>query len=639
MSGIPRYDDLDSNESDDSMISSTVISREPTVTTEDNAEYEDYDNEEKSSISESFYFSPRKDYNLYIFENNNNASDCLIIGLKEKQSLYISGIFNIQVIKGGIMYNNVHYNSSENMTTMWHPLSNSVPAIQSSYYAGWEEPKDYSQKYSKAMNPEYYTEFVSILKLTNSKIEGLTEAYRLFPDVRYLWKCKDYSLTSDRFNFCILNEKKDSFNPLKVPDTWAQSIDKLQLFHRNCTYDMRVMVIGGKNSGKSTFLRLLMEKLFSQSNYNSSAREDETVMYLDLDPGQPEYSHPDCISLNQINQFYKSLGQKFAQHSFNTLQQFYLGTSSPQDDPQTYLNLVDRLMTTFEEQSFVGTSFLNLPGWIKGFGMNIINHVIRKYKPTNVIILDTGKSHAFDELDIPPIFSNPLQDNYKVNILKVPAFKGPQEYYSESNQPQLKFNAPQLRTLKTLLLFHNTDKSNTSLKYDFTPLLLNSPLCISFGNTGIRGIQLPEEFKNMHAEDIKGALEGTMVGLHTIEDDVLLDVKANGSYPIIQNNLVESLKYITLAIIHSIDETKNVIRMYIPASKINSIKASEKSMKWVIYRNKSEIPFCELYPPSNTLEGKINMDNIPYVSVKRRKKHEHVWKVRKNVQRRGHLTR
>ena len=55
---------------------------------------------------------------------------------------------------------------------------------------------------------------------------------------------------------------------------------------------------------------------------------------------------------------------------------------------------------------------------------------------------------------------------------------------------------------------------------------------------------------------------------------------------------------------------------------------------WCIIRSKSDTLFCEICPPDGVQYG-WNIVQMPYVSVTGRKKHEHVWKVRKNILRKG----
>ncbi|CCF60634.1 hypothetical protein KAFR_0L00270 [Kazachstania africana CBS 2517] len=573
--------------------------------------------------------------NINLFQLNDPRSNSVIVCLKEKQLLYLSGVFDVQIVKGGIVYNNAHYSSSKQELSFWHPLSNSIPPIQSSYYAGWEEPLNLGARFRHSIDRDVFNDesFTCILRISNAQIDGLIDAHKLYPDVRQLWKIREndpYSTTIRTFT--ILNEMQDQFVPLITTNQWTSMVEKMKMSHKDSTFDIRIIVIGGKNSGKSTFLRLLCENLIHNDEDSFSSQEE--LLYLDLDPGQPEYSLPDCLSLNEIKQQNPNktfaLGQHFGQESnnFRALKQYYYGSNSPQDNPTTYLDMADQLINYFEEQCFVGTSLLNLPGWVKGFGINIINHVIQKYKPTHIITLESKSNSLINEFNIPNIFSNPLQDDYEPIILSLSAFK-------TFNDSQARFHAPQIRTYKTLLNFHLMSNHN----YDFDPLLFKSPVQISFGSFGIQGIQYMEtDFQKLHEDDIKGSLEGTIVALNIFQQNNISEyINAAGTYPMISKKInINALKFVTLALIHSIDEKRKIMNLYIPCSNLSHVKSSAKETQWILIRNKTETPFCEVFPPNQEVFFS-SFDSVPYLTTKRRKKHEHVWKVRKNVLRRGQL--
>ncbi|CAI6642526.1 BBF_HP2_G0034920.mRNA.1.CDS.1 [Saccharomyces cerevisiae] len=554
-----------------------------------------------------------------------DEDETMFVGLKEKQKLHLSGVFRLQVVKGGIVYNNVHYNASREILTFWHPLSQSIPTIDFSHFAGWQDTIFLPRNNRFKIKDEEFKSFPCVLRIFNSDHTGLLEAGHLYRDVNYLWKPKEpYFPLNERTTYHLLHES-DRIQSLSVPGYWSTPLEKLYLSHKNAAYDTRIMVIGGKNSGKSTFLRLLLEK-FTQDIRDSTTSQEELV-YLDLDPGQPEYSLPDSISLNKILSSPISLGQHLCQGSnFQTLLQFYAGSSSPQDEPTSYLNCADKLIDHLEEQAFFGTSLLNLPGWIKGFGMQILNHIIRKYKPTHLLFLETANSKRhLDELTIPQSFSTSLRDAYAPEVVRVPA-------HSLNHTLSSRFHASQLRTFKILALFHKI----TQFDYDFAPLLKSAPLQISYGKgkSGIKGIQFPMEFQNLNPQDIKSALEGTVIGIYTYSGEDSLEVKSLNTFPILQSCTSSSKNFITLGLIHSIDTSQQIMNIYVPPCHTQILDKQPEDAQWIIVRNKTETPFCDFLPSPRTITWDDNIQ-IPFATFERRKKLEHVWKVRKNVMRRG----
>lgn len=593
--------------------------------------------------SDTFDGVSQVDSSLFVPTSNvflSKYEDEILVGLHDKQEIFVSGIFDMEILKGGIKYNNI-YHSSERKSdlTFVHPLSSSIPGIQSSHYDGWQE-KFNSQPILdkfKACDKPTIDSFICIIKLTNSKsIVGLQEISLLYTDMKYLWKPRDYKQFDNsvmkKLNFAILPRTVNNFIPLEISKDWLQIIDKLTLFHKNSQYDMRTLIIGGKNTGKSTLLRLLMEKLIT---------DNETLQYLDLDPGQPEISDPECLSISQFDHL-NCLGSNWGKMNIQILKQFYLGVNSPQENPTEYFSLIDQLMTYFEQQNFPGSSFVNLPGWIKGFGVNIMNYVIRKYKPTHIILLTPDNiSPLSTELDIPTNFESQLRDSYEPEIINLRSYhQQSSPFYNGSiRYHQLKFQPTQLRTIKTLISMHTVKRLENYVEFDFTPFLIQKPLQISFGRlNGIKGFRFFEEFANLHMDDIKIALEGTIVGLHIYMGDISKLTTLNGIYPMIQDGWsIDDIDYVTTLLIHSIDEKNQILNVYLPPYKVKELQTMfDQETNWVLVRGKTETPLCELMPPNNLLDNN-NFTNIPYITKERRKKYEYVWKVRKNVQRRGHF--
>lgn len=601
-------DSEDSNSSRESIIT-------PGPKDKDLAKYE-YDDDEPN-VDFNGQFQPLLNENVFVI---NETKDALLVGLMGKQQIFLAGVFCLQVVKGGILYGHTHYSASKDIYTIWHPLCDSIPSIQSSFYAGWEEDIHISDEHEDIVDSDM-KDFTCIIKLNNAKIDNLLQVNKLCSEVKNPWILQGSSVqnfTSPECGFMILQEGWNSFAPLSINGEWLNVIERLGLAHKNSSHDMRVMVVGGKNTGKSTLLRLLAQNFL----YGGSSQED--ILYFDLDPGQPEFSPPDCISINQLKKFTRVLGKHMGQPFFPLIRQHYLGSNSPQDIPHLYLRCIDELIDYLDEETYMGTSLINLPGWIKGFGLNIINHVIGRYKPTHIVMLESKSSRQyFDELDTDTLFSSSLRDDYYAQILKIPA-----NFNSFENS---KFSAANLRTLNMLAYFHTEAKTRSSIKYNFSPLLLNPPLQVSFGDCGIQGIRFFEEFEDLHKDDIRNALQGSMVGLYSCYERQLRDyVEFRGAFPLLKE-LPSKIEFFSLAIIHSVDLENELMNIYLPDFKANRLD-SNPGIRWIIVRGKSETPLCELYPSRTFFNG----DRIPYISTERRKKYEHIWKVRKNVMRRGH---
>nr|CAA57511.1 GRC3 [Saccharomyces cerevisiae] len=161
-----------------------------------------------------------------------------------------------------------------------------------------------------------------------------------------------------------------------------------------------------------------------------------------------------------------------------------------------------------------------------------------------------------------------------------------------------RFHASQLRTFKILALFHKI----TQFDYDFAPLLKSAPLQISYGKgkSGIKGIQFPMEFQDLNPQDIKSALEGTVIGIYTYSGEDSLEVKSLNTFPILQSCTSSSKNFITLGLIHSIDTSQQIMNIYVPPCHTQILDKQPEDAQWIIVRNKTETPFCDfLHRPHN----------------------------------------
>lgn len=154
------------------------------------------------------------------------------------------------------------------------------------------------------------------------------------------------------------------------------------------------------------------------------------------------------------------------------------------------------------------------------------------------------------------------------------------------------------------------------------------------GKSGIKGIQFPMEFQNLNPQDIKSALEGTVIGIYTYSGEDSLEVKSLNTFPILQSCTSSSKNFITLGLIHSIDTSQQIMNIYVPPCHTQILDKQPEDAQWIIVRNKTETPFCDFLPSPRTITWDDNIQ-IPFATFERRKKLEHVWKVRKNVMRRG----
>src|SRR5262245_14356385 len=99
------------------------------------------------------------------------------------------------------------------------------------------------------------------------------------------------------------------------------------------------MTCGPKASGKSTFNKYLFNHLLSASPSQDIAHPGQDgVAFLDLDPGQPEFSPMGHVYLAHLCSpvFGPSFSHPTPDHG-STIRSHYIGSTSPRDNPDHYV--------------------------------------------------------------------------------------------------------------------------------------------------------------------------------------------------------------------------------------------------------------------------------------------------------------
>lgn len=422
---------------------------------------------------------------------------------------------------------------------------------------------------------------------------------------------------------------------LDINPAW---IDELNILKE--TYQpQKIMIIGNKNTGKSTFCKTLLNELLLEL---PQARVD----YLDLDPGQSEYSHPYTLSLSKINDVQFGFNCSSSIIGKEKKYDQYFGFTSSIHSPTRYMKIIEDLYSKYDGKNHL---IINTPGYIKGFGKELLNEITKLIQPDKLIILSSNLSLEYpDNLYL-------LQDLQYYDVKILPGI------YQLS-----KYSAPEIRSINKLLYFH-ASSPQTSGYFDFSKRLLDtSPLKLSYScpsqpaqtngiitSVTVLNFDIPKDF------DICSLLEVTICGVY-LTKQTLVNPQAptNPNYPYFLNQKefddvfnIDS-EFAGLLIIHSINPQSHYMNIYAPNSVVEKLKKGiKKGYSIMLVKGDGEVPGCEvLYPELVDLKVnlikqkkknkdgiKINDFNFPYVNFEdKRMKIGGIWKVRKNIMRRSH---
>jgi polynucleotide 5'-hydroxyl-kinase GRC3/NOL9 len=235
------------------------------------------------------------------------------------------------------------------------------------------------------------------------------------------------------------------------------------------------MICGPKGSGKSTFAKLLTNRLLSQTGGNinraSEVKKAPGIAILDLDPGQPEYSAQGQLSLIHLNEL--NFGPQFT-HPVPTKQSRILrahsvGAITPALDPALYMECALDLFAHYRDLLSAIPKcplVINTPGWVLGTGLEILVELVTKCQPTEVFYMSQ---------DGPQEVVETLQEAAKAtSVITLPS-QGT-EYTTRT--------PAHLRTMQAMSYFHLMQSNKEHLAWDGRPLTSMPPLEVRYSDKG-----------------------------------------------------------------------------------------------------------------------------------------------------------
>jgi len=271
-----------------------------------------------------------------------------------------------------------------------------------------------------------------------------------------------------------------------------------------------ILICGPKGSGKSTFAKLLTNRLLSpaaESNPNHISRlgKSKGVAILDLDPGQPEYSSQGQLSLIHLQE--PNFGPPFTHpipgNQSRIIRAHTIGAITPSMDPTLYINCAldlfiyyRNLLTMVPDCPLV----INTPGWILGTGLEILMELITKFRPTDVVYMSQ---------DGPQEVVESLREAAKATpVLTLPSQAS--EYTTRT--------PAHLRTMQAMSYFHLKSENRKELTWDGRPLTSIPPWEIKYSGegAGILGIMCYGE--QPPPPLLLEAINGSLVAVVVVDD-------------------------------------------------------------------------------------------------------------------------
>ncbi|EGV65796.1 hypothetical protein CANTEDRAFT_118501 [Yamadazyma tenuis ATCC 10573] len=550
------------------------------------------------------------------------SSKHMVVGLKVNESVALSGQFKLVIERGAVLINGIHYYHAPQEFIVIQPNISSLPTISSTQIINSSEVRDLPSDENEHL---FCSDYKSVVRLENisTGLENIAKYYQPFKNLFSLPEDKqDLPLQNYTFDILTNNEASIRYDRGLVVEIEGliDGIEEVSSF----------ITIGNKNSGKSTISKLLLNTLV----------ESSPISILDLDPGQSEYSKPYCLSLT--NHFDPIIGFNYHKNE-NDLHYFY-GFTTPQGNPELYLKITKSLIEHYQKNLKPKGHHLiiNTPGWVKGYGKELLTEITEWVQPDHLILLSANK------LDNEETLSNLVFKNLRI-------WKG---YFVQN-----RYSAAEVRNFNKLVYFHKTKP----LQYNFIDHLLDSsPLKISyqtgedssFVGVNVVSILNHDMGLNFDIEDIVLMLDTSIVGLYVIENEYFEAHKQIITYtknrlPYLSSSKFSDLieyntphvKFMGSGIIHSINVIENFFNLYLSQSEdLETIKKLMlQGYKLLVVKGESDIPKSEILMTElleefkrrykQSFKSKGPLPTFPYVSYNN--KINGVWKIRRNIMRRG----
>ncbi len=207
----------------------------------------------------------------------------------------------------------------------------------------------------------------------NSHAEEILNVTIVFPQnvsqikCRLFHSCPDWETAIQSFNIAMENRGKYSG----------------QFFHDKTDYENlflfsvhpKILAVGGKGVGKSTFLRYFVNRILPKSG---------PVLWIDLDPGQAEFTLPGCVSSCIVKK--PLLGPNFTHIQNDDIKTFYVGGVNVSDLAKRYTECVQQLFNFIASDEKLSSMpwIVNTMGFNKGLGIRLLKMSANLVKPTTV---------------------------------------------------------------------------------------------------------------------------------------------------------------------------------------------------------------------------------------------------------------
>ncbi|KAI8993561.1 hypothetical protein BDB01DRAFT_776703 [Pilobolus umbonatus] len=499
-----------------------------------------------------------------------------------------------------------------------------------------------------------YSQFESILVIREYNVSQLQYISNCIPNTKSIFRLHSHTYESDStsrlhhlMGFEPVLKPEEGIEALNISESWDQSVTAAMRNASERPTSMINAVIGGKNVGKSSFCRYLLNRLLASY---------ETVAYIETDLGQGEFSPAGILSLHYISQ--PVMGPPFSHQHLEPARGFFIGSNSPKSHPDYYLACISELVDQWKHDNVKSVEdhhegkkkciplILNTHGWISGLGYNLLTRQIQKSLPTDIFSVSSSARENKNVtsslmMDILPAYHGIMDKPTTHNVSSHrhdPRYSVLSDIYTAATHREF--------TLASYFHLKGMDKKyEIKPKWDFQKHLVSKVPWMIDWRQGLNSVWVI--YEEVKLNELLYTLNGSLVGL--IGDVVDYEKQSGPNHPLPDSNiftppryhntvndtlpLPESITCHGLAVVRSIDPSKHAFLLLTPLPESTLKKVSG------MVKGELQIPLS-FFLDNGLLRSRavagVSWDKVPYVV---RGEYEgagaNTLKVRRNIQRRS----
>lgn len=258
---------------------------------------------------------------------------------------------------------------------------------------------------------------------------------------------------------------------------------------------------------------MLVNAMLTRPQTNTSVdgvASTSCVAFLDIDPGQPEFSPPGELSLVLLRTHI--LGPPYTHPTTSggcgniVVRAHHLGSISPKDDPGFYIRCALDLLSHYRRllaQYPACPLVLNSAGWVQGVGLEVLSEVIKSSNMSDIVYTST---HGPQDV--------------VSTLVEVSRPSGASMHFLASQESRFATRtAADLRQMQTMAYFHLGSPEADNLRWDALPLLERVPLSVHWAGEKQALFAIVHLIEHVDPDHLGASLDQCIVGLVVIEDD------------------------------------------------------------------------------------------------------------------------